>query len=121
MTAPKQWHLEREHADIMQHTRDNAAGGFYCGDSPAMQELVAAGLMAYAGRKSFAPDPYFQLTRAGRTALRAWIDAQPPPPKPKRRRQTEAFEGWRAYCESFKGISFGRFWKEIWPQRRQWL
>lgn len=63
--------LTKEHIEIMEHTRDRAAQGFYCGDSPAMQELVAAGLMVYAGRKSFVPDPYFQLTGNGREALRA--------------------------------------------------
>ena len=63
--------LTPEHLSILQHTRDRAAGGFYCGDSPAMQELVAAGLMVSAGRKSFVPDEYFMLTRPGREALRA--------------------------------------------------
>lgn len=62
--------LTKEHIDIMEHTRDRAAQGFYCGDSPEMQELVAAGLMAEAGRKSFVPDPYFTITRNGREALR---------------------------------------------------
>lgn len=61
--------LTKEHVSIMEHTRDRAAGGYYCGDSPEMRELVAAGLMADAGRKSFVPDPYFQLTRKGREAL----------------------------------------------------
>ena len=62
--------LRKEHISIMEHTRDRAAGGFYCGGSPEMQELVAAGLMADAGRKSFVPDPYYQLTGKGREALR---------------------------------------------------
>lgn len=62
--------LTKEHISIMEHTRDRAAGGLYCGDSPEMQELVAAGLMAEAGRKSFVPDPYFHLTGKGREALR---------------------------------------------------
>ena len=58
------------HIDIMRHTRDRAAGGFYCGDSPEMQELVAWGLMESAGRKSFVPEEYFRLTHNGRVALR---------------------------------------------------
>lgn len=62
--------MTKEHIDIMEHTRDRAAGGLYCGDSPEMQELVAAGLMTEAGRKSFVPEPYFQLTGKGRVALR---------------------------------------------------
>jgi hypothetical protein len=63
--------LSKNHIDIMQHTRDRAAGGFYCGDSKEMQELVTAGLMEFAGMKSFVPDKYFKLTRAGREALQA--------------------------------------------------
>ena len=62
--------LSREHISIMEHARDRAAGGFYCGDSPAMQELVREGLMVFAGRKSFVPDPYFQLTVKGQESLR---------------------------------------------------
>jgi hypothetical protein len=61
--------LTSAHIDILKHTRDRAAGGFYCGDSPEMQELVAGGYMAYAGRKSFVPDPYFRLTGKGMAAL----------------------------------------------------
>jgi hypothetical protein len=61
--------LTREHVEILRHTRDRAAGGYYCGDSPAMQELVANGLMIYAGRKSFVPDSYFQLTSKGRATI----------------------------------------------------
>ena len=62
--------LSNEQIEILKHTRDRAAGGLYCGDSAAMQQLVAAGLMAPAGRKSFVPDPYFRLTAAGDQALR---------------------------------------------------
>lgn len=69
--------MTREQIEIMEHTRDRAAGGYYCGDSPAMQGLVAEGLMAYAGRKSFVPDKYFQLTGKGREALRAVATPQP--------------------------------------------
>jgi hypothetical protein len=61
--------LSNEHLEIMRHTRDRAAGGFYCGDSAEMQELVAAGLMESAGRKSFVPSEYFRLTAAGRASL----------------------------------------------------
>lgn len=62
--------LSKEHIWIMEHTRDRAAGGLYCGDSPEMQELVAAGLMDCAGNKSFVPEPYFSLTSKGRKVLR---------------------------------------------------
>lgn len=57
--------------DIMEHTRDRAAGGFYCGDSPDMRKLVEMGLMESAGRKSFVPDEYFKLTAKGREVLRS--------------------------------------------------
>jgi len=60
--------LTKEHIGIMRHTRDRAAGGFYCGEIP--KELVDEGLMEYAGRKSFVPDPYYRLTSKGRTAIR---------------------------------------------------
>jgi hypothetical protein len=63
--------LTEEHMEIMRHTRDRAAGGFFCGDSPQMRELVAKGLMVSAGWKSFVPDEYFRLTEKGRETLRA--------------------------------------------------
>ncbi len=63
--------LNSEQLAILDHAANRAAGGFYCGDSPDMQELVAAGLMRSAGRKQCVPDEYFHLTGAGRDALRA--------------------------------------------------
>jgi hypothetical protein len=42
--------LNREQLAILDHTAHRAAGGFYCGDSPDMRALVAAGLMESAGR-----------------------------------------------------------------------
>lgn len=66
--------LTKSQLEILKHTRDRSAGGYYCGDSPDMQALVAAGLMVSAGRKSFVPDEYFKLTQAGHDALKsAWI------------------------------------------------
>lgn len=62
--------LTPEHVAILDHTHRRAAQGLYCGDSPAMQQLVNGGLMAEAGRKSFVPDPYFRITGKGRLALR---------------------------------------------------
>ena len=59
-----------EQLAILDHTAHRAAGGLYCGDSPDMQELVAAGLMVSAGRKSFVPDEYFGMTGAGREAMK---------------------------------------------------
>jgi len=62
--------LNREQIAILDHTAHRAAGGYYCGDSPDMQALVAAGIMVSAGRKSFVPDEYFRMTGKGREALR---------------------------------------------------
>lgn len=56
--------------EILEHTANRAAGGFYCGDSDDMQELVCLGLMVSVGKKPFVPDEYFTLTRAGRKALK---------------------------------------------------
>lgn len=63
--------LNREQSEILYHTEHRAAGGFYCGGGKDMDALVAAGLMEYAGRKSFVPDPYYKITSKGRAALRA--------------------------------------------------
>lgn len=62
--------LTTEQISILRHTRDRAAGGRYCGDSPAMQALVAVGLMESLGRVSWVPDEYFGLTAAGRRMLK---------------------------------------------------
>ena len=57
--------LNKEQMEILDHATHRAADGFYCGDSPDMQVLVAAGLMKSAGRKPFVPDEYFSITRKG--------------------------------------------------------
>ena len=62
--------LSKEQLAILNHTAYRAAGGLYCGDSPDMQGLVAAGLMVSAGKKSFVPDEYFRITGEGREALK---------------------------------------------------
>ena len=56
----------QEQLEILKHTRENR---LFCGDSPDMQKLTENGLMEYAGRKSFVPDPYFKLTVDGRKYL----------------------------------------------------
>ncbi len=61
--------LSREQREILDHTVHRAAQGLFCGDSPDMRSLVAAGLMEEAGRKSFVPDTYFRITCKGREAL----------------------------------------------------
>lgn len=61
--------LNQEHKLILRHTACNTTYGLYCGDSTEMQELVEGGLMEFAGKKSFVPDPYFRITKAGKEAL----------------------------------------------------
>lgn len=63
--------LSRYERDILWHTVHRAAGGYYCGGGPDMDALVEKGMMEYAGRKSFIPDPYYKITNKGREALRA--------------------------------------------------
>lgn len=63
--------LNCEQREILYHTAHRAAGGYYCGGGKDMDELVSAGLMEYAGRKSFVPAPYYKITSKGRAALRA--------------------------------------------------
>ena len=75
--------LSREQLSILDHTEHRAAGGYYCGGGKDMDALVAAGLMEYAGRKSFVPDPYYKITSAGRSALRAQNSAIQPNLKKK--------------------------------------
>lgn len=62
--------LTSEHMEIMDHTIRRAANVFYCGSSPAMKELVAAGLMVSVGKTSWCPDEYFRITADGRKAFR---------------------------------------------------
>lgn len=61
--------LSQEQLGILHHTEHRAANGLYCGGGKDMDALVALGLMAHAGRKSFVPDPYFRITDTGRAAL----------------------------------------------------
>ena len=63
--------LTKEQIEILDHTTHRAAGGLYCGGGKEMTELVNAGLMVSAGRKSFVLDEYFRITSAGSAALRA--------------------------------------------------
>ncbi len=63
--------LSREEREILWYTVHRAARGLYCGGSAAMEALVARGMMERAGRKAFAPDPFYRITDRGRTALKA--------------------------------------------------
>lgn len=69
--------LNNEHHAILYHTMNRAFGRLYCGDSTEMQELVQAGLMVSAGKKSFAPDEYFTITYEGKQALEEAHDTSP--------------------------------------------
>ncbi len=62
--------MNKEQMEILDHTERLAARGCFNGDSPDMQELVAAGMMVSVGHKSFVPDEYFSITGKGREALR---------------------------------------------------
>jgi len=62
--------MSDEQLSILDHTEHRAAGGFYCGGSPDMDALIAAGLMEFAGWKSFVPDAYYRITSKGRSVLR---------------------------------------------------
>lgn len=77
--------MTEQQLEIFDHTVQRAARGLFCGDSPAMQELVAAGLMESAGRVAWCPDEYFRITPAGREAWRA--------AQPERRRSAVASSG----------------------------
>lgn len=95
----------RREWDILDHTINRASCGLYCGDSPDMQSLVHAGLMEFAGRKSFVPDPYFRVTAAGREAWKSNRPPQAPIPElsVKKRR---AKERYRAFLRSDSSMTF---------------
>jgi hypothetical protein len=78
--AAKQSTISREQLDILDHTEHRAPGGFFCGGGPDMDALVAAGLMEFAGRKSFVPDAYYRITSKGRAVLRSPNDQAHRPP-----------------------------------------
>lgn len=109
--------ITNQEADILSHTSNN---GRYVTGEKLVFEMAARGLLHDHGGTGFWPKGTrgFTLSAAGRTALSEWRAVQPLPIKPKRKRQSPAFEGWRAYCEAFGRVPFDYFWKEIWPNRR---
>lgn len=108
--------ITNEQADVLAHT---ALNGRYVTGEPAVIAMAEAGLLRDHGAQRLAGGMhYLVVTEKGRDALRDWRAMQPPPPK--RRRSSEAFVGWRAYCEAFERVPFGYFWKEIWPNRRRY-
>ena len=60
--------MTQEQKEILKHASKHP---FYCGGGSGMDSLCDQGLMAYAGKKSFVPDPYYQITDAGKKALEA--------------------------------------------------
>ena len=58
--------LEPEQIEILHHAEQVK---FYCGGSKEMDVLVENGYMREAGKKSFVPDMYYQLTGKGKQAL----------------------------------------------------
>ena len=63
--------LSKEELWILEHSVDRAAGGRFCGDSPAMESLVGKKMMAILGRTAWCPDVFFGITMIGRQALKA--------------------------------------------------
>jgi len=59
--------LSKKHIAILSHTSKNHQK-LYCGSSKEMYELCLLGLMKSAGKKSFVPDGYFKITKAGESA-----------------------------------------------------
>lgn len=55
--------------EILDHTKNRAARGLYCGGSETMDRLCEMKLMAYAGKTEWCPDKYYRITEAGRAAL----------------------------------------------------
>jgi hypothetical protein len=66
--------MTSEQMSILEHTQRN---GRFCGDSPDMQALVAAGLMVSLGKASWCPDEFFGLTNQGREFLRTGEASDP--------------------------------------------
>lgn len=103
-------------ADILSHTSNT---GRYVGEGHALMEIARAGLLHDHGPQQLAGGAhYLTMTVKGREALAQWRAAQPKPRKVRRR--SEQFEGWRAYCESFKRISFPEFLRDVWPNRNRY-
>lgn len=102
--------VSREQFEILDHTINRASCGLFCGDSQAMRELVAAGLMECAGRKSFVPDPYFRITAYGREV---WNANRPPePPREKiSAKKRRARERYQRFIRADSGLTFGEWIK----------
>lgn len=60
--------LNKEHTEILKHTSRNHQK-LFSGSSREMGELCEGGLMKWVGKKSFVPDPYYTITKAGQAAL----------------------------------------------------
>ena len=58
--------LTKEHFAILEHTQMN---GLFCGDSQEIRDLCSLKMMKCVGKKSFVPEPYFELTRDGKSAI----------------------------------------------------
>ena len=58
--------LNNEQKAIIEHTIKN---GIFCGGGKDMDELCESGLMEFAGKKSFVPDPYYRVTAKGKKAI----------------------------------------------------
>lgn len=82
--------------------------------------MAEDGLLYDHGSQALAGGAHYLVTTPkGRAALSEWKAAQPMPKKQKRK-ASEQFVGWQAYCESFKRIPFPEFLKEVWPHRHSY-
>ena len=62
--------LTDKQLEILDHMIHRASQGLYCGASEDMDILLDAGLVEYAGKKSFVPDKYYRITSKGREILK---------------------------------------------------
>lgn len=104
--------ITKHEFEILDHTLHRAAHGCFCGHESEMRPLVDAGLMEFAFRKSYVPEPYWRCTAAGREAFaeaRPVYRPDPPPVSARKRRSRERYRRWMAMDS---GQPFGEFLKE---------
>lgn len=102
--------------DILRHASDN---GRFVTDEAKVIAFAERGWMHDYGPQVLAGGAhYLVVTVKGREVMNEYQRSLPPPPKPKRRIPSRAFSAWRDYNEMFRRVSFGHFWREVWPSYR---
>lgn len=61
--------MTTEELETMRHTATRAARGLCCAPPADMENLVKDGLMEFACKKPFVPEPYYRLTPKGKELL----------------------------------------------------